>query len=329
MSLSNILLRIQQEMNRYFCPICLIFGIIGCLLNILLFSQKQFRNISCCTYFLAASISMITTLILGFGPHAYSVNHPNPVHTISSFCKIRSYVAQSFMMIHRWLMAMACIDRYMVSSINVKLREFANPNVAYRIIIIIMIIFIILPLHNLFFLDIKNGMCVNSIVAFTIYHSLFTIIFGGFLPLLIMITFVILIRHNLATKQQRRQRDMYKIKGSTVRLLNSRDYQALMMLFVQVIFYILSTIPWMIFLIYAPFGRRIHNKSNNRIAIEKFFRYITEILVYTYPTLSFYINIFTSQTFRDVLVNILCSLLTSRERFWYRSRLSLIRTQTN
>ncbi|CAF0856495.1 unnamed protein product [Adineta steineri] len=126
-----------------------------------------------------------------------------------------------------------------------------------------------------------------------------------------MITFVILIRYNLATKQQRRQRNMYKIKGSTVRLLNSSNYQALMMLFVQVIFYIVLTIPWMIFSIYAPFGRRIHNKSNNCIAVEIVFRYITEILVYTYPTLSFYINTFTSQIFRDELVNILCSLLIS------------------
>jgi hypothetical protein len=49
MSLSSILSTVQTEMNRYLCPILLIFGITGCLLNILLFSQRQFRNISCCT----------------------------------------------------------------------------------------------------------------------------------------------------------------------------------------------------------------------------------------------------------------------------------------
>ncbi len=49
MSLSSILSTVEREMNRYLCPIFLIFGIAGCSLNILLFSQKQFRNISCCT----------------------------------------------------------------------------------------------------------------------------------------------------------------------------------------------------------------------------------------------------------------------------------------
>jgi hypothetical protein len=49
MSLNNTFSMIQQNLNRYFCPICLILGLIGCLFNILLFSQKQFRTISCCT----------------------------------------------------------------------------------------------------------------------------------------------------------------------------------------------------------------------------------------------------------------------------------------
>lgn len=49
MSLNKTLSIVQENLNVYFCPICLIFGIIGCLLNILLFFQKQFRTISCCT----------------------------------------------------------------------------------------------------------------------------------------------------------------------------------------------------------------------------------------------------------------------------------------
>jgi hypothetical protein len=48
-SLNDTLFIVQQNMNRYFCPICLTLGVIGCFFNILLFSQKQFRSISCCT----------------------------------------------------------------------------------------------------------------------------------------------------------------------------------------------------------------------------------------------------------------------------------------
>ncbi len=49
MSLNNTFSIVQHHMNRYFCPISLIFGVIECFFNIVLFSQKQFRNISCCT----------------------------------------------------------------------------------------------------------------------------------------------------------------------------------------------------------------------------------------------------------------------------------------
>ena len=48
MSLSSILSAVQTQMNRYLCPTALTFGIAGSLLNILLFSQKQYRNNSCC-----------------------------------------------------------------------------------------------------------------------------------------------------------------------------------------------------------------------------------------------------------------------------------------
>jgi hypothetical protein len=39
---------VRQKMNTYLCPMALVIGVLGCLFNILLFSQKQFRTISCC-----------------------------------------------------------------------------------------------------------------------------------------------------------------------------------------------------------------------------------------------------------------------------------------
>lgn len=47
-SLASILSSIQQTIVQSISWTYITFGIIGCLLNILLFSQKQFRTISCC-----------------------------------------------------------------------------------------------------------------------------------------------------------------------------------------------------------------------------------------------------------------------------------------
>ncbi|CAF1278272.1 unnamed protein product [Adineta steineri] len=313
MSVNNTISIIQYNINRYICPILLIFGIIGCLLNILLFSRKRFRTISCCTYFLSASVPMMILVFIGYVPYSYAAYHPNPQNKNHLFCKLRGYMGQSFQLMYRWIMTIACIDRYMVSSTNLYLRKFSNPRIAYSIVIKIMILSIILPLYNLIFLNVGIGWCLYSKAVYAFYHSLFTFILIGFLPIMIMVICTFLIHDNLRLKRIRR-RDYYHYQDDhlTSRLLSTRDNQVLLMLFIQVIFYIISTIPWMIVLLYAPYAYNIKNKSIDRLMIEIFIGYLTELNVYLYPTLSFYIYTLTSKTFRRELFTIIYTLLTRR-----------------
>jgi hypothetical protein len=182
-------------------------------------------------------------------------------------------------------------------------------------VIKIAIICIILPVHNLFFLDVLSGFCICITAAFLFYHSLFTFILGGFLPILIMIISVVLIRSNLALKHARRHHNIRrKTVKKRVRFLCARDHQVLLMLFIQVITYIISTIPWMTFLLYATYAYNINNKSINRLMIEIFVMYLTEIIVYLYPILSFYIYTLTSKTFRNELVNIISKVFICKDR---------------
>jgi hypothetical protein len=259
---------------------------------------------------------MMIALIIGLVPHIYSVNYPSPFHRISILCKIRGYLGQSVVMMFRWLMTMACIDRFMLSSNDVYLREIANPRIAHSIIIKIVIICLILPVHNLIVLDMVNGFCIPTNRAFMLYYALFAVTFAGFLPILIMTICAILIHSNLASKRARRQRNIYQEneKGE-VRLLRTRDHQVLLMLFIQIIVYIISIIPWSIFLLYGIYLYSINNnRSINRIIIDNFLLYLTEIFVYLYPTLSFYIYTLTSQTFRSELVNIISKLFIHKYR---------------
>jgi len=272
--------------------------------------------------FLAASITMIGTLCFGVIPYAYAAYHPNPVNTITVVCKIRAYAAQCFTMIYRWLMAMACIDRYMLSSKSIRLRVFANPRIAYRIVLINVIIWFVLPVHNLIFLEVRAGnICGFPLVAAIIYHSIFTTLLGGILPPLIMIICAVLIHYNLASKQARRRRTIHpQVNQQPVDSLNARDYQALIMLFVQVFFYILSTTPWTICLLYTASTRQITNKSMNRLLIESFMQYLAEIIAYVYPTISFYIYTLTSKGFRHQLIKAIYSIFTCVNGFCPRPR---------
>jgi len=260
---------------------------------------------------------MLVTLSFGSIPNAYAAYHPNPVNTKSSFCKIRSYAAQSSGFIYRWLIVMACMDRYMSSSDSIRLRGWANSRIAYRVVIINVIIWIILPVHTLVFLEIWESICGFPLVIVSIYHSIFTIVLGSLLPLSIMTICAVLIRSNLASKRVRRQHNIgQQNKEQAVRLLLVRDQQAFVMLFVQVICFSLSAMPFAIFLLYNSCTREVTNKSTDRIAIELFLRYITEIITYIYPTLSFYMYTLVSPTFRQQLIKSIRRILNYRNRRW-------------
>ncbi len=258
---------------------------------------------------------MIGTLCFGVIPFAYAAYHPNPINTITVVCKIFPYAAQCFTLMYRWLMTMACIDRYMLSSKSNQLRAFANPRIAYRIVLINVIVWFVLPVHNLIFLEIRGSFCGFPLVPAIIYHSIFTTIFGGILPPLIMIICAVLIRYNLASKQERRQRNIpLQTNLQTAGSLNAHDHQVLIMLFVQVFFYILSTTPWTICLLYTAFTRQITNKSMNRLLIESFIGYLTLVATFIYPTISFYIYTLTSKTFRHQLIKTMYSIFTCKNR---------------
>ncbi|CAF4336312.1 unnamed protein product [Adineta steineri] len=205
MALSDTLSFIQQETIRYAYSLCLIFGITGCSFNILLLSRQQFRTVSCSIYFRTASVVMIIDLCFGTIPYICSLINIDPTTTLVWFCKMRIYILQSNAMISRWSLAIACFDRYALSSVSVHVRNFARVHIAHRIIAIIICIWLILPIHAPVFFNITMGRCGiynNQIASF--YHTIFTTLFGCILPVLIMIVCAILLYYNLILKQKRR-----------------------------------------------------------------------------------------------------------------------------
>jgi hypothetical protein len=153
--------------------------------------------------FLNASILMIILFILGLLSNLSSSNHWN---AISMFCKICSSTDQSFYIICWWLMIMSCIDRYLVYSDHIRLRKYANSHIAYCLMKKISFISLLLPWHYFIFVDIRKTWCMHTHYSYSLYHSIFTFIFDGFLLLWIMIICFILIGKSVALKQIHRRR---------------------------------------------------------------------------------------------------------------------------
>ncbi len=265
--------------------------------------------------FMGASVAMLIAMSFGLVPDAIAADHPNPINTIDAFCKTRFYFSQTGTMIYRWMLTVACIDRYASSSANAYVRRFHKPRIAYRVVLIIVIIWIILPVHNVIFRVTDAGVCTWSPAASAIYNSIFTITLGGIIPPLIMITCAVLIMHNLKHKRERRRNNAQPIDAHTAdRIVRARDRQILLMLFIENTFYIILTLPYTTFLVYSAFTFYLRKKTSDRIAIDAFIQYVTETLAFTYSTLSFYLYTLASHTFREKLIQNIYAILKCNNR---------------
>jgi hypothetical protein len=213
---------------------------------------------------------------------------------------------------------MACIDRCISCSKSARIRRFSSILIARKIVVIIIIIWLIFPMHMIIFSDIQppgNVAClvINNDVA--IYHRFYTIIMGGVLPTIISSICSLFIWQHF---QQRRQRGLVIVFNSEIdRRKRMKDQQVVIMLLIQVGIFVISTIPFMSFNTYDAMTRSVMNKSADRKTIEAFVKTLTELLVYLI-TMSFYSNTLVSPTFRKEFI----TLIITCERQQHRRRVN-------
>jgi hypothetical protein len=258
--------------------------------------------------FFAASVDHLVTLSIGIGPELYSLNHPDPQTQSLLFCKIRGYLFQISIILARWFVAFACIDRYASTSTKVRLRNFAKKRIAYRIIIIIIIFWSVICIHRLIFYEIKGNLCgiVNNTAA-AFYHTAYVIFAVGIFPTITMIICAYRIRRSLAYKQQRRAQ--ISIAGPQ---RNSLDQQITNILFMQIICYIVFTLPQMGNLVFSTISTTIPNRSDEHLAIEGFVSFMGELMLYLFAVTSFYLYTLTSRAFRLEFIKLIRSVFVRR-----------------
>ncbi|CAF3069330.1 unnamed protein product [Rotaria sp. Silwood2] len=131
---------ISAHLNRYLSIAILLFGVVGNLLNCLALSQRTLRSNPCALLFLASSIASLITLISGVTVRLLAGWTIDLTDTVGWLCKFRIFVLFSSRTAASWLIAMATIDRWLSSSIDVRLRHISSIKNAQRGIIIIICI---------------------------------------------------------------------------------------------------------------------------------------------------------------------------------------------
>ncbi|CAF4601974.1 unnamed protein product [Rotaria sp. Silwood2] len=133
---------ISDQLSLYMSGVILVFGLIGNLLNCLVFAQRSLRSKPCVIYFLVASILNLIIIFSGLAPRTFQFFSiiPDRTDTVSTLCKLRLVVIFTMRTISSWLLTLASVDRYLISNPNVNRRRMSNLKNAYLSILIIGII---------------------------------------------------------------------------------------------------------------------------------------------------------------------------------------------
>ena len=244
------------------------------------------------------------TLTVGIVPAFYNLNQSNSQTQSLVFCKMWNYIFQISLMLSRWFVVFACIDRYALTSDKIRLRNFAKPKVAYWTIIAIITIWSIICSHRLIFYEIHGSICeIANNMGAALYHSAYVIIGGGLLPVTIMILCTYFIRRNLARRKQKRMQ-LFLAQYSA----NSLDQQLLKILFIQIICYIIFIIPQLCNLVFGAVSIAVANQSMEYLAVQQFVAFVAELILYLFPVTSFYLYTLTSRSFRKELMKFFQSI---------------------
>ncbi len=308
-SIQEALSTTQVILTRYILTLCFLLGIFGNICNISIFIQKPLRLNSCSIYFIAASLINLLIIIFGIIPTISASYITDPSLYLPWACKLKLYGLHSLLMMSRMYILMACIDQYTFCSSNVRLRQFSRRQVALKLLPIILIMWLIIPIHMLVFVDVQIPYikCGTSGI-YSLIYSIYSFVCSS-LPLILMIVFSSLAFYNLRQANRR----VVPANNNQPQVGNFRpkryDYQIMLMLIYQVIIYLISNILHptnTLYMALTAVPKGSPPKSPLRLTIEGFITYLTwGFLIYINSCSTFYINFCASKVFRLRFYNLL------------------------
>ncbi|CAF1046620.1 unnamed protein product [Rotaria sordida] len=314
MNYTNYLDNLSSHLNHYLSIIILLFGTIGNLLNCLALSQRTLRTNPCAFLFLASSIANIITLISGVTVRLLASWSADLTDTNRWLCKFRIFILFSSRTIASWLIVLATCDRWISSSINIHRRQMSSLKNAQRSIIVIICLSCLIYIQifycyeaNLTDAPLK---CYGKTTWCRLLIDLEFIFINILISSLLMFFFsfmtILNVRHNVLRRIQFVPTNIMiptaTMKKHSQRLKKTEHY-LLWMLFIQVILFILLSLPQAIQSLYTNITR-FQVKSKLQNTINNFLFNLFLLLTYVNNGIPFYIYTLSGgPIFRKALVH--------------------------
>lgn len=316
MSSAEDLNTISSQMTLSISITCIVLGILGHILNIIILSRRSLRSNPCAIYFLAATCANIFVVVIIF-PFRILVGTFNIDPTVYNepLCKIQVCVFSIVRALGLWFIALACIDRFCCSSSTTKLRSLSSMKIAQRSIVSCSIVMCIVYIHYLIYYEIGlapdrfgrlSPTCVAQRGFYRTFAPLWNMIWYAALPSLIMFIFGLLTIANI--RQSHRHVTSHNQSNSISMRRNGVNNQLVKMLLVQVITILLTIAPFFAYRIRASF---VTNPMRNeyQLAQENLFLQVATVVSLISPSISFYLFTLSGTIFRRELLRLLSNCL--------------------
>ncbi|CAF1158969.1 unnamed protein product [Adineta steineri] len=334
---------INQCINRYFSMFILIFGTIGNFLNLLVFTRKTFRNNICVNYFLASTIADSFIILSGVLPRLLGGFGMDLSQSSSILCKLKFFTIYHSGYTAAWFTCLACIERYLSSSESVYKRHLITIKRAKLSMIFVILFGIIIFGEQFHCIDINQNLygapqsCyqLKRNVQCQIADSLMQFIFEMFIPAIVMTIFGVLTLQNVRQRKRRvnvanttkrlvplfavtnishhsvTQQSINRTVGpnnqparmEVNRTAQKREMQLIMMLLMQVAFFVVSSCPISVYKIYS-IATINQARPILRASIENTIFNVCVLCSFLNNNINFYIYTLCGATFRKELLKL-------------------------
>ena len=190
---------VTRELNRYIPLPALIFGTIGNLLNLIVFTRPSLRANTCSLYFISGSVANFLSLYIGLITPFLGLYNYDPTQRSNLLCKTRFYLRFITITLSTWFVLFACIDRFLSSSASARYRAWSTPRLAKRVIILASIVCFIFPYTHAFYCysTYPRNVCapVSNLCKLTTDGTL--LLFNSGVPPLVMVFMSLLTLRNM------------------------------------------------------------------------------------------------------------------------------------
>jgi len=273
---------ISQQLSIYIGSFLFITGLLGNGINILIFiSERSYRRTPCTFYFLIGSIYNLAFIIPTSPTRILSAGFGMDfIRTSDVFCKIRQFCLLVFNIISISCSCLATIDQFLATSRKSSIRNLSQIKWAYRLVIIVQIIWYLQGIPVLLYQNISpiTNSCIVTNPQYSTYIPIFLLGFMCIIPISIMCLFTWLTYRNI---------------HQAIALVEQHiDRQLVRMTFMQVVLVILSFLPYGIYNAYTYITVNV-TKDSNRRAIESLTSTIVSLIVTLFNTVCSFWTIYS------------------------------------